>query len=75
MYESIQYCVSDSRIADIFMPLLYGKLSGNDCGSDAMSILNDLQEIPSFLSVHRRKADVIKDEDFGFQEFFHNLWI
>ena len=48
MNETIQDGVGDRRIADVVVPVFYGKLTGNQGGADAVPIFNDLQEVASF---------------------------
>ena len=73
--EAIQDGVSDRGIADVFVPVIDGKLSGHDGGSAAVSVLDDLQEISALWGGHGGKAEIIDDEDFGLEQFFHELWV
>lgn len=57
------------------MPFFDGQLGGNNGGSQPLTVLDDLQEIPPFLCVHGSQAKVIKDKNFGFYQFLHDLEI
>jgi len=75
MHQAVEDGVSDRGIADALVPMIDGKLSGHDGGGAAVPVLDDLEEISSLWGGHRGQAEIIDDQDFGLEQFFHELWI
>jgi hypoxanthine phosphoribosyltransferase len=48
MDQPIEDRIGDGRIADLFVPVLHGELTGDNGRGMAMSFLNDLQEVSSY---------------------------
>ncbi|ESX64447.1 hypothetical protein X759_31110 [Mesorhizobium sp. LSHC420B00] len=56
MNEAIQNRITERGIADDVVPVLHGDLAGDDCGSAAMAILEDFQEVATLGGVEDRQA-------------------
>ena len=40
-----------------------------------MPVLDDLQELSALWSRHQDQDDIIDEQDFGLEQFFHELWV
>ena len=65
MDKPVEDSIGNGGIADLFMPVRYGKLTGDDGGSVPMSFLNDLQEVSSFGVGHGGETEIINHKDLG----------
>jgi|GEM_PF-2979087 len=57
--------IGDGGIADLFMPVLHGELTGDHGGGMAVSFFKDLQEVSSFGVGHGSKAEIVNHQDMG----------
>ena len=71
--QPVEDSIGDGGIADLFMPVLHGELTGDDSGGMAVSFLNDLQEVSSFGIGHGSKAEIVNHQDMGLGEFVDGL--
>ena len=69
MDQPVKDGIGDGGIADLFMPVLHGELTGDNGGGMAMSFFNDLQEVSSFGVGHGSKAEVVNHQDMGLGKF------
>ena len=46
--QAVEDGIGDGGIPDVFMPVFYGKLAGNESGAGAVAIFDDFQQISSF---------------------------
>ncbi len=63
VHEAIEGRVSQRRIADVFIPGRRRPLTGDDRGPRAIAIFQDLEEIATFLVLHRGEPPVIEHKD------------
>ena len=68
MDQPVEDSVGNRGIADLFMPVRYGKLTGDDGGGVPMSLLNNLQQVSSFSVGHGGEAEIINHQDLGIGE-------
>jgi len=68
VHEAVENSVGDGGIADDFVPMLNGKLTGDDGRAASVPVFHDLQEIAALLREHRRKSPIIKDEKLNARE-------
>src|SRR6201995_5177797 len=61
--DAVEDGVTESRIADVSVPFVHRELAGDDGGSAAVAIVDDLQQIASLFSGERCQSPVIEDED------------
>ena len=69
MDQPVKDGIGDGGIADLFMPVLHGELTGDDGGGMAVSFLNDLQEVSSFGVGHGSETEIVNHQDMGLGEF------
>ena len=69
MKDSVHNGIRNSGVSDEFMPVLDGKLAGNNGGPGHVPVFNDFKEIFSIGIGERVKAEVINDQNPGFREF------
>ena len=50
VYESVEYSVGQGGITDCFVPLIYGKLTGDDCGPPSLPVFEDFQQVAALNS-------------------------
>ena len=60
--EAIADGVGDGGVAEVVVPLRNGDLAGEDRGTVAVAILDDLEQIPALEVADRRDPPVIEDE-------------
>jgi len=48
VYQTVEDGVGDGGVADLLVPVIHGKLAGDDGGGMAVSFFKDLQEVSSF---------------------------
>ena len=48
MHEPIEDGVAEGGIADDVMPVIDGKLAGNECSALSVSVLEHFEQIPAF---------------------------
>ena len=75
MNQAVEDSVGDGGVADVLVPVFDRKLAGHECGAGAVAVFDDFQEIPSFWVSQGGEAKVVKDEELGFEEFFHGFGI
>ena len=64
VYEPVHDCISDCCLAEPFMPILDGELTGDDRGFPAMPVFEYLKQIPGLFSAQRTQTQVIEDQEF-----------
>ena len=62
MDKPVEDCVCDGGIADGLMPLVDGQLACDDGGCLPVPILEDFQQIASFLGVQDGQAPIVENE-------------
>lgn len=60
--QAVENGVSQSRVADGFVPLIDGQLAGHDGGSAALPVFEDFQQIAAFWGGKDRQAPVVQDQ-------------
>lgn len=73
--ETVEDGVSDGRITDGLVPLIDGELAGDDGGCLAMAILENFQQVASFLDVQDGQAPVVENEEPGAFDGFENAGV
>src|SRR5207247_399184 len=68
VHDAVADRIGVGGIADVVVPLRDGKLTGHNRGAEAMPIIEDLDEISTFLITHWRVAPVIEDEHVNASE-------
>jgi len=68
MDQPVEDGIGDGGVANLFMPVLHGELTGDDGGGMTVSFLNDLQEVSSFGVGHGGEAEIINHQDMGIGE-------
>ena len=63
MDQAVEDGVGVGGVADQRVPLIDGKLAGDDGGAVAVAILEDLQEVVAGRGVERLEAPVVEDEE------------
>ena len=69
MDKPVKDGIGDGGIADLFMPVLHGELTGDDSGGMAVYFLDDLQEVSSFGVGHGGEAEIVDHQDMDLGEF------
>ena len=59
MYEAVQDSISNRRVADLFMPMFHGQLTGNNSRSVAVPFFDNLQQVASFREYSRDIIPII----------------
>ena len=60
MDQPVKDSIGNGGIADLFVPVFHGKLTGDDGGGMAVPFFNDLQEVSSFGVVHGSEAEIVE---------------
>jgi hypothetical protein len=68
VHDAIENGIGDGGIADDFVPVLDGKLTGDD--GRAPPVFHDLQQIAALLGEHWREPPVIKDGQVDARQHF-----
>lgn len=63
VHEAVENGVGDGRIWDHLVPVLDRQLGRHDCGSAAMPVVDDLQEIARLIERDRDEAPVVEDQE------------
>lgn len=66
--EAVQDRITERGIADDVVPVRHGDLAGDDCGSAAMAIVEDLQEVATLRRIEDRQAPVVEDKELNAPE-------
>lgn len=65
LHEPVQHGIGHSLVANPLMPVLDGQLTGDDGGALVGTVINDLQQVSSGLTVHGGHAPIVKQKDVG----------
>ncbi|MGY3146424.1 hypothetical protein ACVWYQ_003423 [Bradyrhizobium sp. USDA 3397] len=68
MDQAVENGVGVGGVADQRVPLIDGKLAGDDGGAVAVAVLEDLQEVVAGRGVERLEAPVVEDEEIDAAE-------
>jgi hypothetical protein len=68
MDQAVEDGVGVGGMADQRVPLIDGKLAGDDGGAAAIAILQDLQQVVAGRGVERLEAPVVEDEEIDTAE-------
>ena len=63
MDDAVENRVGECGIAEVFVPAAEGQLAGNDRGSVAVSVVEDLEEVLTLRVLEPDDAPIIEDED------------
>ena len=61
--QAIEDGVGERRVADVVMPVLDGKLAGQECGANADAIIEQFQQIGAFARTQRSNREIVNDEN------------
>lgn len=75
MDQPVKDGVGDSRVSDLFVPVIHGELTGDNGGAVAVALLDDLQEVSSLNVGHGSHTEIVKHKDVGFGELLHEASI
>ena len=67
VHQAIEDGICNGGVSDVFMPVLDRQLGSYDGGSDAVSVLDDLQEVSTLRCTHGGQAQIIDDQDVGLE--------
>ena len=68
VHESIEDGVGERRFIDVGVPLIDGKLTGDERGFLVVTILEDFQQVSLGLIAERRQSEVIDVEQIDFRK-------
>lgn len=71
MDQPVHERISDSWIADVIMPVLDGKLAGDEGGATAVAVLGHFKKISPFGIVQSRQCQIVKNKEMDFGESLH----
>jgi hypothetical protein len=63
MNQTVKDRIGESGVANTFMPMFNGQLTGHEGGGMTVSVLNDLQEFPSFRVCQGSQSEVIDQQE------------
>ena len=75
MHESVEDGIGEGGVADDFMPLFDWQLRGDEGRTQAMSVVEDVEQVAALLGIECREPPVIEDEEVGFGELGEVLGI
>ena len=75
MHEAVEDGVGERRVADDVVPFLDGELAGDDGLPDAVSVLEDFEQVVPVLGAERGEPPVVEHEDLGLGERFEQVRI
>ncbi len=75
MDQAVQNGIGEGGIPDDIVPVLEGELAGDEGGSSAGAVLDDLQEIAAFDLVQGSEAIIIDSQEVGLLKSVHQLRI
>jgi hypothetical protein len=73
MDDPVQDRISDGGISDVVIPIFYGKLTCNEGRTDAVTILDDFEEVSAFGVAEGGQSEIIENEQMGFREFLNEV--
>ena len=75
VHESVEDGIGEGGVADDFMPLFDWQLRGDEGRTQAMSVVEDVEQVAALLGIECREPPVIEDEEVGFGELGEVLGI
>ena len=66
--EAIQNGIREGGIAEGFVPVFHGELTGDDGGAIAVPVIEEFQLVAALFIGQRAKTPVVEDHDVGFGE-------
>ena len=68
VHQAVQNGIGHRRISNDFVPLLNGKLAGDEGGALALAIIEDFQQIAILFADHTGDAQVVNNEQWRSSE-------
>lgn len=68
VHESVEDGVGERRLVDVCVPLIDGKLAGDERGLLVVAILEDLKQVSLGLIGERRESEVVDVQQIDFGE-------
>ena len=65
VHEAVEDGVAEGGISDDVMPVLEGKLAGDESGAASVAVVEDLEEVTALSVVEGHHPEVIEDEELG----------
>ena len=62
MYEAVEDGVGERGVAQVGMPLVDGKLAGDEGGGALVAVVEDVEQVAHGLVGERREPEVVDDE-------------
>ena len=73
MDQSVEECIRNRGVRHHFMPGADGKLTGDDGGAVAVTIIEDLQELAALAFINLDQTPVVDDEHLDLGDLFEEL--
>ena len=73
--EPVEDGVGEGGVAEQVVPLLDGKLAGDQGGTGGVSVLEELEEVSAMVGVERGESEVVEDDEVDFGERGQQLGI
>src|ERR1700722_3875352 len=68
MNQAIEYCVRQSRLAEIGMPFVHGKLATEHGRAHVQAVVEDCEEVRAVLRAQPDKTPVVQNQHWRFGE-------
>ena len=75
MDEPVEDGVGEGGVAEQVMPLLDGKLAGDECGTGGVSVLEEFEEVAAMVGVEGGESEVVEDDEVELGEGGEELGI
>ena len=60
LQQPVQHRIGHGRLAQIFVPMIHRELAGNQRGPLVYPVINDFQQVPNILGIHRGKPPIVQ---------------
>ena len=65
VHQTVENSVSERRVADIVVPVIDGKLAGDQCRASADTVIEEFEQIRALTRTHGRDREVVDDQQAG----------
>ena len=73
--EPVEDGVGDRRVGDDVVPVVDGKLAGDDGAATAVAVVDDLEDVATLLGGHARQAPVVEDQQLDARKVLQEAYV
>jgi hypothetical protein len=75
VYETVEYGIGQRGAGEVLVPVLDGQLAGDEGGTAAVAVFQDLEQVPAFGVRERSEAPVVEDQQLRLRELRQQLGV